>query len=295
MSAKEELPMADDLAMVTYTGPSGPPATDQPIIDLDAALDGSAFSGPMAKLVGQMPEAYRTASRSSGESYYSNVVRTLRVGGRPMSPSNRQTIVIPVRNTNESPLSDKGKGKADEAPTGSPTLSDDESSAAFSKMSSTDREKIKLELFKCFPETYTKGLRGASSGHVGCMSQLAVELRKENKKLVADVTKAADHAQYSMAEQELLHQQSKTAWEKRSAEMEVQIKNYLLRLTSLLDEKDAIRQERDVALVAAAELRIENRYLRGKSHMLKLELSATEEAAKEAMNEVINTSKAWAV
>ena len=48
-------------------------------------------------------------------------------------------------------------------------------------------------------------------------------------------------------------------------------------------------------MAAAVELRRENRYLRGKGHMLKLELSTTEEAAKEAMNEVINISKAWAV
>ena len=109
----------------------------------DAALDGSAFSGPVAKLVSQMPEAYRTASRSSGESYYSNVVRTLRVGGRPMSPSNSRAVVIPVRNTDEYPLSDKGKRVAEEAPASSPTLSDDKSSAAFARMTSTDREKLK--------------------------------------------------------------------------------------------------------------------------------------------------------
>ena len=76
----------------------------------------------------------------------------------------------------ESPLSDKGKGIAEEAPAGSPTLSDDESSATFSRMTSADREKLKQELFKCFPEPYIKGLRGASSGHVGYMSQLAVEV-----------------------------------------------------------------------------------------------------------------------
>ncbi|XP_057247101.1 uncharacterized protein LOC104885076 [Beta vulgaris subsp. vulgaris] len=95
----------------------------------DTAVDGSAFSGPVAQLVGQMPAAYRTASRSS----------------------------------------------------------------AFGKMSSSDREKLKTELFKCFPEPYIKGLRGASSGHVGYMSQLAAEhdnrglgkgAQKRNKKLV---------------------------------------------------------------------------------------------------------------
>ncbi|XP_057249028.1 uncharacterized protein LOC104907209 [Beta vulgaris subsp. vulgaris] len=142
-----------------------------------------------------------------------------------MSPSNKQTVVIPIRCTDESNLSDKGKGPA---VVGSPSLSDDESSPAFGKMSSSDREKLKTELFKCFPETYIKGLRGASSGHVGYMSQLAAELfarsmitedwakelRKENKKLVHDVTAAADHAQFVISEQEVLHQQTKLLWKK---------------------------------------------------------------------------------
>ena len=88
--------------MVTYTGavdPTLPVTSEQPdavvhldgtgnqSTQLDAALDGSAFCEQVAKLVSQMSEAYRTASRSSGESYYSNVVMTLRVGGRPMSPA----------------------------------------------------------------------------------------------------------------------------------------------------------------------------------------------------------------
>ncbi|XP_048500782.2 uncharacterized protein LOC104905847 isoform X1 [Beta vulgaris subsp. vulgaris] len=183
--AKEEPAEADSRALVAYTGPAEQPTPSQPdeVVILedagqssqpDTAVDGSAFSGPVAQLVGQMPAAYRTASRSSGESYYSNVVRTLRVGGRPMSPSNKQTVVIPIRCTDESNLSDKGKGPAVD---GSPSLSDDESSPAFGKMSSSDREKLKTELFKCFPEPYIKGLRGASSGHVGYMSQLAAEVR----------------------------------------------------------------------------------------------------------------------
>ena len=61
--AEEELPKADELAMVTYTGPAGQPATDQldAVVDLDgtvdqpsqldAVVDGAAFSGPVAKLV----------------------------------------------------------------------------------------------------------------------------------------------------------------------------------------------------------------------------------------------------
>ncbi|XP_048498958.2 uncharacterized protein LOC125496925 [Beta vulgaris subsp. vulgaris] len=233
---KEEPAEVDSRALVAYTGPAEQPDSSQPdevvILDdaeqsskPDAAVDGSAFSGPVAQLVGQMPAAYRTASRSSGESYYSNVVRTLRVGGRPMSPSNKQTVVIPIRCTDESNLSDKGKGPA---VVGSPSLSDDESSPAFGKMSSSDREKLKTELFKCFPETYIKGLRGASSGHVGYMSQLAAELfarsmitedwakelRKENKKLVHDVTAAADHAQFVISSKRCCTSKPKLLWKK---------------------------------------------------------------------------------
>ena len=104
------------------------------------------------------------------------MVRTLRVGGRPISPSNILTVVIPVRDTDGSPLSDKGKGPAEAAPEASQALSDDESSAAFARMTSPNCEKLKQELFKCFPEPYLKGLRGASSEHVGYMSQLAAEV-----------------------------------------------------------------------------------------------------------------------
>ena len=123
--AEEVLPSSEERALVTYDGPvdSTPAlASSQPdaVVTLDgieeakksstqpdASLDGTTFSGPMAKLVSQMPTAYRSASRSSGESYYSNVVRTLRVGGRPMSSSNKQAVVIPVRNIDESPLLDR--------------------------------------------------------------------------------------------------------------------------------------------------------------------------------------------
>ena len=90
---EEDPTKAEEMALVTYTGPvdpSLPLTTEQPdaVVHLDEAetqspkpdtgLDGSAFFGPVAKLVSQMPEAYRTASRSSGESYYSYVVRPLR-------------------------------------------------------------------------------------------------------------------------------------------------------------------------------------------------------------------------
>ena len=134
----------------------------------DAAKDNSTFSEPVTGLVSQMPPSYIYATRSSGESYYSNIViKTLRVGGCPMSPSKRLAVVIPVRNTDDSPLSNKGKRAAEAAPNSLPILSDDEPSTAFARMTSTDREKLKQELFK--------GLRGASSGHVGYMSQLANE------------------------------------------------------------------------------------------------------------------------
>ncbi|XP_057246806.1 uncharacterized protein LOC130589542 [Beta vulgaris subsp. vulgaris] len=279
--AKEEPTEADSRALVAYTGPTEQPTPSQPdevvILDdagqssqPDTAVDGSAFSGPVAQLVGQMPAAYRTASRSS----------------------------------------DKGKGPAVD---GSPSLSDDESSPAFGKMSSSDREKLKTELFKCFPEPYIKGLRGASSGHVGYMSQLAAELfarsmitedwakelRKENKKLVHDVTAAADHAQFAMAQQEVLHQQTKVALEKRSAELESQIKVYLLRLTEMLDERASLERvltdERNSVMTMAADFFKENLVLKVKNQALRTEVAETIAGAKEAMNTVIDTSKEWAV
>ncbi|XP_048490951.1 uncharacterized protein LOC104908008 isoform X2 [Beta vulgaris subsp. vulgaris] len=183
--AEEDPPTTEERALVTYAGPVNPTLplsseqsdavvhldeTGKQSAQPDAALDGSTLSGPVAKLVSQMPEAYRSTSRSS----------------------------------------DKGKGAAEVGPDGSPTLSDDESLAAFARMNLADREKLKQELFKCFPEPYIKGLRGASSGPVGYMSQLAAELfarnmiiedwarllRKENKQLIREVTKAADLAQF---------------------------------------------------------------------------------------------------
>ncbi|XP_057247534.1 uncharacterized protein LOC125492775 [Beta vulgaris subsp. vulgaris] len=279
--AKEEPAEADSRALVAYTGPAEQPTPSQPdeVVILedagqssqpDTAVDGSAFSGPVAQLVGQMPAAYRTASRSS----------------------------------------DKGKGPAVD---GSPSLSDDESSPAFGKMSSSDREKLKTELFKCFPEPYIKGLRGASSGHVGYMSQLAAELfarsmitedwakelRKENKKLVHDVTAAADHAQFAMAQQEVLHQQTKVALEKRSAELESQIKVYLLRLTEMLDERASLERvltdERNSVMTMAADFFKENLVLKVKNQALRTEVAETIAGAKEAMNTVIDTSKEWAL
>ena len=90
-----------------------------------------------------------------------------------MSPSNSLALVIPVRNTNDSPISDKVKAPAKAVPKASPAPLDNEYSAAFAWINSADCEKLKQELFKCFPEPYIKGLRGASSGHVGYMSQHA--------------------------------------------------------------------------------------------------------------------------
>ena len=72
-----------------------------------------------------------------------------------------------------------------------------------------------------------------------------------------------------MAEQEVLHRQSREAWEKRSADMEAGNNRYLIRLTELLAEKItlelALKDERNDALLAGAELRRENRYLRAKN------------------------------
>lgn len=54
--------------------------------------------------------AYRSTPRSCGELYYSNIARTLGVGGRPMSTSNRLAVVFIIKRTYSSPFSDKGKG-----------------------------------------------------------------------------------------------------------------------------------------------------------------------------------------
>lgn len=57
-----------------------------------AAKDGSTFNGVVAYLVAQMPVSIRSASLSSGESYYPDIVRTLRVCGRSMSPSDKLAV-----------------------------------------------------------------------------------------------------------------------------------------------------------------------------------------------------------
>ncbi|XP_057249061.1 uncharacterized protein LOC130590579 [Beta vulgaris subsp. vulgaris] len=102
-----------------------------------------------------------------------------------------------------------------------------------------------------------------------------------------------------MAKQEVLHQQTKIAWEKRSAEMESQNKVYLFRLTEMLDERAslerALTDERNSVTTMAAEFYKENLVLKVKNQALRAEVAVTVEAAKEAMNTVIDTSKEWAV
>ena len=61
--------------------------------------------------------------------------------------------------------------------------------------------------------------------------------------------------------------------------MEAQNQTNLLRLTELLDERAALerslKDERNSALLAAAELRRENRYLRGKNYALSEEAKSS--------------------
>lgn len=74
--------------------------------------EGSSYSGHVAQVVAQIPSSYRSATLSSRKLYYSNIVQTLRVGGRLMSPLNKLAVVIPIKDTDSSPLLDKGKGPA---------------------------------------------------------------------------------------------------------------------------------------------------------------------------------------
>ena len=124
-------------------------------------------------------------------------------------------------------------------------------------------------------------------------------LRIENKQLVRDATNGGDKAQFAMAEKEVLHRQSREAWERRSAELESTNKIHLVRLTELLDKKEALRltlmDERNAALLATVQLRRENNFLRAKNHELKKKATEAFEFAKEALSEVIDTSKSWAV
>ena len=60
---------------------------------------------------------------------------------------------------------------------------------------------------------------------------------------------------------EVLHRQSREAWERRSAEMEATNKKYLIRINKLFDEKDALglalKAERNTALLTTVQLRRE--------------------------------------
>ena len=60
-----------------------------------------------------------------------------------MSPSNRLVVVIPIRNIDDFLHSDKGKGAAEAVLEASSVLSNTESSAAFARMTSADRVKLK--------------------------------------------------------------------------------------------------------------------------------------------------------
>ncbi|XP_048500528.2 uncharacterized protein LOC104908126 [Beta vulgaris subsp. vulgaris] len=96
-----------------------------------------------------------------------------------------------------------------------------------------------------------------------------------------------------------MHQQTKIALEKRSAELESQNKVYLLRLMEMLDERDSLERylldERNSAMTMAAEFYKENLVLKVKNQALRAEVADTVVAAKEAMNNVIDTSRNWDV
>lgn len=151
--------MVDSTAIIPFIGDDAPTPTSLVAKQLDAtdiigdnpelaeetndqpdaaAKEGSAYSGHVACVVAQMSTSYRSASLSSGESYYSNVVQTVWVGERPMSLSNKLAVVIPIKDTDPSPLSDKGKGSTAGATVAPPARLDDKSFAAFAWMTTTD-------------------------------------------------------------------------------------------------------------------------------------------------------------
>lgn len=92
-----------------------------------------------------------------------------------MSRSNKLAVVFPIKRTDSPYFSNKNKGSSS-ASAALPVNSDDESPASFAKMSKAEREKLKQDLFKCYPESYIKDLRGASSGYIGYMSQLGTKV-----------------------------------------------------------------------------------------------------------------------
>lgn len=83
-----------------------------------------------------------------------------------MSLSNRLVVVYPIKRIDSSTFSDKGKGPLTE-PITLLIDSNDESSQAFAKMSRVERDKLKQELLKSYPESYIKGLR---EPHLGMLA-----------------------------------------------------------------------------------------------------------------------------
>lgn len=61
------------------------------------AKDGSTFNGSVTQLVAQRQLSVRSASLSSGESYYPDIITTLRVGVHSMSLSNNFVVVFPIK------------------------------------------------------------------------------------------------------------------------------------------------------------------------------------------------------
>lgn len=57
----------------------------------------------------------------------------------------------------------------------------------------------------------------------------------------------------------------------------------------------ALKDERNTTLLTTVQLRRENSFLRAQNHQLKKEADEAFTFAKEALNEVIDTSMSWAV
>lgn len=105
---------------------------------------------------------------------------------------------------------------------------------------------------------------------------------------------------------ETLHRQSREAWEKWAAELEASNKKYLVTINEMFKEKDQLKLaldtvlaelkgERGTALVAAVQLRRDNLLLRAKNARLTREVEQAYNDAKEGLNQVIETSKDWAL
>lgn len=105
---------------------------------------------------------------------------------------------------------------------------------------------------------------------------------------------------------ETLHRQSQEAWEKRSAQLKSSNKQYLLKISDLLHKKTnwqlalntvsaELKDKRDTTLVSVIQLRRENILIRAKNHLLEEEVAKAFNHTKEALNEVVDTSKTWEV